>query len=244
MRTSNFMNQANNSDKTDNNFNSLSKRIQKKTESTVSVHSRRRTVRNILIGTGVITSAATIEKWTKPVINSLVLPAHAQTSTSMPSVPVINPVGNFTTDDSLTLNATQKDNEAIVNAPSVSDTILDFFVPNANAGISEQSPSSVSCGSNCNIDVHISYLAEGAQGISICITGDIAVFLTTGVDTDALTLINGGINLSSSPNLVFNGGRFNDTTGNWEINFQSDEIPVITAICAPGGPGALAQCSA
>jgi len=128
----------------------------------------------------------------------------------MPSAPVINPVGNFTTNNSVTLNAIQIDNDAIISRRSVDGIMLEFFIPNAKAGISEQSPASVNCGSNCSIEVNISYLAERSEGISICVTGNISAFFSTGVDAETLTLINGGFSISSSPNIVFNGGQFND----------------------------------
>ena len=69
---------------------------------------RRKALKNILAGSGtVVTAAAMQDKWAKPVIESVVLPAHAETS-----------IASF----SVTLQASLDRNE-----------ILDLFVPTAHA---------------------------------------------------------------------------------------------------------------
>lgn len=46
-----------------------------------SSETRRRTLRQILAGTGILAGAGSVSsKWSKPVIDSITLPAHAQTS--------------------------------------------------------------------------------------------------------------------------------------------------------------------
>ena len=45
------------------------------------VKTRRDALRKILAGTGVVAGAKALpEKWTKPVVNSIIVPAHAQTT--------------------------------------------------------------------------------------------------------------------------------------------------------------------
>lgn len=77
--------------------------------SDATLEKRRKALKNILAGSGtVITAAAMQDKWAKPVIESVVLPAHAQTSG-------LN--GSFT---------------ATTN-PSNETDLLEILVPSANA---------------------------------------------------------------------------------------------------------------
>jgi len=47
---------------------------------------RREVLRKILIGGGIAAGAAMLpDKWTKPVVDSIIAPAHAQTSTTTPT---------------------------------------------------------------------------------------------------------------------------------------------------------------
>lgn len=56
-----------------------------KREKQTSQSGRRSTVKKIVLGTGIVTTSQLsglpwTKKWTKPVVDSVVLPAHAQTS--------------------------------------------------------------------------------------------------------------------------------------------------------------------
>ncbi|HED12748.1 MAG TPA: hypothetical protein ENI62_03705 [Gammaproteobacteria bacterium] len=54
--------------------------------------SRRRSLRALLAGSGIIAGAgATLPKWQKPVIDSIILPSHAQTSTKLPAATTVTP---------------------------------------------------------------------------------------------------------------------------------------------------------
>ena len=79
---------------------------------------RRKALKKILAGTGAVTvAAAAPEKWTRPVVHSVVLPAHAQTSTDpTPTIPL-----NFS--DSSSINGS--------NTPT---GIIDSLVASAHAG--------------------------------------------------------------------------------------------------------------
>lgn len=76
---------------------------------------RRKAVRNILAGSGLVAGAATANKWSKPLVDAVALPAHAQ----MSDVTML--VGNVNITPTVTNNL-QK-----------SESILDFFIAPANA---------------------------------------------------------------------------------------------------------------
>ncbi len=77
---------------------------------------RRRAVRNILAGSG-LTAAATSGQWAKPVLDAVVLPAHAQTSTL-----------------DLTLAGNSSLTPVITNAIEATDfNVLDLFMGSAHA---------------------------------------------------------------------------------------------------------------
>ena len=80
---------------------------------------RRKALKKILAGTGAVTvAAAAPEKWTTPVVDSVVLPAHAQTSTdpTPPTIPL-----NFS------------DSSSVLGSNTPSD-IIDSLVASAHAG--------------------------------------------------------------------------------------------------------------
>jgi len=59
----------------------MSDKNDQKSEKELKLEKRRKALKNILAGSGtVVTATAMHEKWAKPVIESIVLPAHAQTS--------------------------------------------------------------------------------------------------------------------------------------------------------------------
>lgn len=54
---------------------------------------RRAALKKLLIGAGVVTGAHVLpEEWTKPVVNSIVVPVHAQTSGTTTSSPTTPPL--------------------------------------------------------------------------------------------------------------------------------------------------------
>jgi hypothetical protein len=62
-------------------------------KSSVQKETRRKVLRNTLIGGAVISTGALPEKWSKPVLDSVILPVHAETTDDSDS----NPGGNPTT---------------------------------------------------------------------------------------------------------------------------------------------------
>ncbi len=59
-----------------------------KADGTEKIKSRREALRKILIGGGVVTSASFLpDKWVKPVVDFIVVPAHGSMSTSPTSAP-------------------------------------------------------------------------------------------------------------------------------------------------------------
>jgi len=57
-----------------------------------SLASRRAAIRKILAGGGIIAGAQSLPgEWTKPIVNSVIAPAHAVTSTTAPPTPTPAP---------------------------------------------------------------------------------------------------------------------------------------------------------
>ena len=90
----------------------------------LSSDQRRKAVRNILAGSSLTVGAVTSGKWAKPVVDAVIVPAHAQTS--------ITTV--------LTGNANVS---PVTTAPVPQDGngILDFFIGSAHAGVAPADPS-------------------------------------------------------------------------------------------------------
>ena len=98
---------------------------QKPRKSEIDSKGRRDAVRNIIAGGGVVGVAASTQ-WSKPIIDAVVLPAHAQTSA----------------DDSgpVTLIGNASLRSVVDNGQNHPSDILDFFIGSANARIAIPDP--------------------------------------------------------------------------------------------------------
>ncbi len=94
---------------------------------------RRKALKKLLVGSGAAVAASQTlpTKWTKPVVDSVILPAHAQTTVvpTTTAAPVINFRGPVSANAIVTIN----------NEPESLFAILDSIVPKAHAGTSTQS---------------------------------------------------------------------------------------------------------
>jgi len=203
---------------------------------------RRQVIRTIVAGGGAVTAAAASDKWATPAVNSLILPAHAQTSgttttaTTTTLAPVMfDPVGNFTSGGSLTFNSVfGPESDEFAADESISEELLEFFIPAAQA-----QSGSVVCGFNCSVEINATISTTNAD---FCFSGDINGFESGTVTTPssgAPTLgdVNGVGGSSGFIDIM--SGQFNEATGNWELMVLdgTNASPVVEL--TPGGPGCV-----
>lgn len=205
---------------------------------------RRKALRSILVGGGAITAAATSDKWAKPVIDSLVLPAHAQMSPDTMTddmtdpMPVNNPVGDFSNGGATTLfvPSSSRGSELLADE-SISEELLEFFIPAAQAGMES---SGGFCGPNCSVEINATFSSTKAD---FCVAGIPSGYVLTSVTTpvSGIPSMDNGFSLSEGPNeLNVLGGTFNDGTGNWDLDVldYTTNASIVVEL-TPGGYGCL-----
>ncbi|MGB5706480.1 MAG: hypothetical protein WBM41_06580 [Arenicellales bacterium] len=120
---------------------------------------RRKILRTLVVGGGALTAAkVTPEQWTKPVVEAVVLPSHATTSVIGRT---LNPFGNFSSGPVM-VDAVNPISEQLLADEPISEELLEFFMPSANA---QPMCSNLSC------DVEFSASVQNSS-MSICWTGD------------------------------------------------------------------------
>ncbi len=209
-----------------------------KTAKEGDLSARRQAIKLMMATGGVVTAAATSDKWLKPVVNSVVLPAHAQTS-------VFSPIGNFS---------------SLISSPrgfAKRNRVLDLLVPNAVAQTTEEG---ISCGPDCGFSLLGTFseteaaLFNDTENFGRGDFGGECFTLTinTPSNGDAPVITDSYFYQSSSGNadsleFTFNSGRFNQATGNWEIPYEfsrrTGATGAGTVILAPGGEGLPGSCS-
>lgn len=209
---------------------------------------RRKVLKSIVAGGGIVTAASTTDKWTEPVIKSLVLPAHAQTSdvsdtdasattmapTTMAPTTTADPTGNFTSVMSVSLNGSFDESQnAFAKDESISEELLEFFLPSANA---------VSCGMDCDVQINATVRTSEA---SFCTTAGQVVDQSppyysayANVDTTSNPpMLTESFNLG---NISINSGSFDVTTGEWTLNGFDGQNASTSIVLTPGGDGCIA----
>lgn len=129
---------------------------------------RRKIVKSLVAGGGVIGAASTVDKWAKPVVNSLTLPVHAQTTQA-------DPLGSHSVSDHAIAMNTNNSFDEMIADESLSDELLEFFLPSANAGYGFCHPA------NCSIDIDATFSGTKAR---FCLSG-----ATTGEHSN-VTMLN------------------------------------------------------
>ncbi len=128
---------------------------------------RRKILRNIVVGGGAMTAARAVpEHWSRPVVDSVVLPGHAATSVAGGGGPV--PVGTFVSgsvvvDNSDPFEGTQFA-EAAGEPDSISEELLEFFMPSAHAQQAQ-------CNASCKVVFHATVEQSRA---AICFVGSVS----------------------------------------------------------------------
>jgi hypothetical protein len=198
---------------------------------------RRKAIRSILAGGGAITAATSSDKWRKPILNSLVLPAHAQTSPdsmddpTTTQAPVNSAVGNFTSGGGIVLNGSfLHDDAGFAADEAISEELLEFFIPAASA-----QSGSFACGPNCSVNVDATFTETTGD---LCFSGDNELF----VGADVITPVSGAPTMDSVrmgyyPGFNIEGGMFDETSGNWDLFIVDGTNASIVVELAPGGAG-------
>ena len=188
-----------------------------------SSESRRKLLKSIAAGSGVIVAGKSLpESWSRPVVDSVMLPAHAQTSpTPPPTPPAINGVfqnynlgsNDFNLLDELIPTA-MADPAVLDECINVNNGIAEIFIPwqstvwTGSAALPISSPLSLTPrDSNCAFDTlsvtaipnaegtEISGVQSGTQsGVGSCVNGDpfSNPYLAFKVDLPPCSFGNGG----------------------------------------------------
>lgn len=180
---------------------------------------RRAVVKSIATGAGVVAAAGNTDKWSKPIVNSVMIPAHAQASN--PTAPLA--VGTFSvTNASIATTTTNSMTSELIADESISEELLEFFLPSAHAN-------KYHCNTSCIINMNASITDTQAL---FCIDGK-----TTGshqasasVDIKALPFPTcGGATLGP---INVTGGAFDGT--DWLLAVKTENVSTTITI-TPGG---------
>jgi hypothetical protein len=188
---------------------------------------RRHILRTLVVGGGAMTAArATPETWVKPVVESIILPGHA--ATSAPVAPG-NPSGTFSSGTvSLTEASPPADTllaDAAPESKAISDELLEFFMPSANAA--NELPCNASCDVEFNAEVqnYASY---------ICVSGDVK-------DVIRATVLPGSpprMTKAESSFFYLNSGEFRNGKWHLSLQYRNSMGNVVTDVrMSPGGVG-------
>ena len=178
---------------------------------------RRAILKSLVTGGSALTAAkVTPDQWIKPVVESVIIPSHAQTTGGGG-----NPNGNFAANGAV-VDAVVPDNTQLLANQGISDELLEFFMPSAQAS---------NCPSNGTCMMDFGATVQNSS-MNICISGgqfgsfDDTTIPISGSQLDIMTpvTLGGDINILS--------GQFN---GNgWEVevlnlrNFLSNSSVNVT----------------
>ena len=177
---------------------------------------RRKLLKTLVAGGGVVATAKLMpEQWARPVVDSIMLPGHAQTTG--------NPFGSFTASGPLAMMAAPQ--ETMLADSGFSEELLEFFTPAAQAA--------PGCSDTALINAEIN---EAGLISVICANRDTSWdgFKTT-VNTSTVPPTCTGGPLWGG-NIVITGGRFEG--GNWVLDYGcSSNVATDSITLTPGGVG-------
>lgn len=195
-------------------------------ESEVSIdgtrsRARRKILKSLVAGGGALTAAkVTPEQWTKPVVEAVLLPSHAQTTVTGRTS---SPFGNFTSGP-VVVDAVNPTSEQLLADEEISEELLEFFMPSAHA---QPMCSNLSC------DVEFSASVQETS-MSICWSGD--SFGSTVRRVDPASLIAVGI--TPIPGSIRALGNCNYVEPNWVCELTNSSTMVVLS---PGGTGCVPE---
>lgn len=167
-----------------------------------NVEDRRKAVKNILAGSGVVAGAATSSQWAKPVVDSVLLPAHAQTSD------MIVLAGNA----GVTPRLASQD-----KIESKAESVLDFFIGTANA---QAEPSLAgACLTMTVTGSAFSLAVEFASAPTVQLSGTISGTSITGSGSGIS--VTGTVNLGSTP--VMASGTISNSQAAFDYTLDSNQ---------------------
>ncbi len=174
---------------------------------------RRKAVRNLIAGSGLTVGAATAGSWVTPVVNAVITPAHAQTSTAMV----------------LSGNAALSPTTPKVVVANTSTSILDFLVPSAHAGIAAVAPN---LGGACII---VTFTSDTSFNVSVETIASPAMVFTGTASGSVLSASGAGITFNATVDFNTTPATAVGTlvTGGDTYNFTIDSS---TASCSPMAP--------
>ena len=106
---------------------------------------RRRILKTLVTGGSALTaSKVTPDQWIKPVVESVIIPSHAQTTGGAG-----NPNGNFAANGAV-VDGLVPDNSQLLANQDISDELLEFFMPSAQAS---NCPSNATCQADFGAEV-------------------------------------------------------------------------------------------
>lgn len=188
---------------------------------------RRKILRTLVAGGGAVTAARiTSEDWVRPVVESVVLPSHAQTS----AAGATGPGGNFASGPVMV--GVQPDSDTLLAEQPLSDELLEFFMPSASA-------QGIPCiNASCDVSFGLQIAPDASRGF-VCVSGD---------STGSAGLIGvSGTGFSSSDNqfgtygeYFADGGTF--VNGRWSMNVINTYTNISTMVTlSSGGAGCVSM---
>lgn len=180
---------------------------------------RRKAVKSIAAGAGIVAAAGSVDKWGKPIINSVMVPAHAQMSNNN-----MNAIGIFSVANTMVSSTVEDMSSELIADESISEELLEFFMPSASAN------GGGFCGVNCSIDVEATFTETIAY---FCLNGPTTGFHQNNatVDFNAMPATCGSASLGP---VNVTGGTFVDP--NWVLDITTANVSTTVTI-TPGGMG-------
>jgi len=193
---------------------------------------RRNILKTLVAGGGALTAArVTPEQWVKPVVDTVVLPSHAATTDVAAVTPEAppevraNPLGDFTSGSVSFSNLLDPLSEQLLTDDTISEELLEFFIPSASAQIV--------CNVACTVNFSASVTATNA---SICVSGDVSGGTQLPVVGTAPDLSLGGVPRMMADDLALQNASFQNDIWTLEVlNYGSNTSTLVTL--SPGGPG-------
>jgi hypothetical protein len=124
----------------------------------MSDKSRRKLLKSIAAGSGAIVAGKSLpESWSRPVVDSVMLPAHAQTSIV---------VGSYFNEE---LFGVVPDSGLLQEQNNMFAEVINYFIPNVNAGILPPISSSTACATATadNVELFLQAIVEGEDSCEL-----------------------------------------------------------------------------
>jgi hypothetical protein len=178
---------------------------------------RRAAVKSIATGAGVVAAAGSLDKWGKPIIDSVMVPAHAQMS-------VTPGAGPFSVSNATVAATFESKTSELIADESISEELLEFFLPSANAR-------SEYCDVNCSIDVNATF---DDTIVYFCIDGPTTGAHQNSAVVDLTAVPDPTCGSASLGPVTVDGGTFDGT--NWLLSVSAINVST-TVTVTPGGAG-------